>query len=245
MLYTVKHFKTLSSTQDKAKEFAKKQAHLKSEFVVIVADNQTKGRGRFRRKWHSSPKGLWFSMLFCPKSADKMQYLTLIASIAAAKTVKKIAGIEVKIKWPNDLHYNGKKICGILTETILGKENSVIIGIGINLNQKSFPNAIKQTSTSLKQLTKKIYKKEAFLNAIILEFISIYDNYYSKGKFKEIIQEWKLYSDTIGRDVRIVHGNKEMKGRAIGIDSECRLMVKNKRGRISRIIEGDIFVRYR
>ena len=240
----VKHFKTLSSTQDKAKEFAKKRAHLKLEFLAIVADKQIKGRGRFGRTWHSSPKGLWFSILFWPKSVDKMQYLTLIASLAAAKTIKKIAGIDIKIKWPNDLHYNGKKICGILTETILGKENSVVIGLGINLNQSSFPNAIKQTSTSLKQITKKTYKKEVFLNAIILEFISIYDNYYSKGKFKEIIQEWKHYSDTIGREVRIVHGNKEMKGMAIGIDSECRLMVKDDRGKILRIVEGDIFVRY-
>ena len=101
MPYKTYHFKSLTSTQDKAKEFSKKGL----SNIVVIADVQTKGRGRFKRKWHSSKGGLWMSILLKPKSAENMQYLTFIAAISVAKVIKKMTGIDAKIKWPNDVHY--------------------------------------------------------------------------------------------------------------------------------------------
>src|SRR3989338_10621694 len=138
MAYKIHYFKSLESTQDKAKEFAKKNL----SNAVIVADVQTKGRGRFKRKWHSAKGGLWMSILLKPKNTENLQYLTFIAAIAVVKSIKKIANLKTSIKWPNDVHFNGKKLCGILTEGDFGKENFAVIGIGLNVNQKKFSKEI-------------------------------------------------------------------------------------------------------
>ena len=133
-MYKIYHFKSLPSTQDKAKEFAKKGL----SNVIIIADVQTRGRGRFKRKWYSSKGGLWMSILLKPSTIQNLQYLTFSAAVAVVKAIKKILNLNIKIKWPNDVHYNGKKLCGILTEGIFGKENHVVVGIGVNVNQNKF-----------------------------------------------------------------------------------------------------------
>ena len=119
MTYKIFHFKSLTSTQDKAKEFSKKRL----SNVVIISDIQTKGRGRFKRKWYSNSGGLWLSILLKPKDTGNLQYLTFAAAVAVVRSIKKITNLNTNIKWPNDVHYKVKKLCGILTEGIFGKEN--------------------------------------------------------------------------------------------------------------------------
>src|SRR3989344_4439747 len=143
--HKIHHFKSLTSTQDKAKEFAKKGL----SNVIIVADIQTKGRGRFKRKWFSQKGGLWMSILLKPKNVENLQYLTFAAAVAVAKSIKKTANLSTSIKWPNDVHYKGKKLCGILTEGIF-PANYVVVGIGLNVNQNKFPDEIKSTAISLR-----------------------------------------------------------------------------------------------
>lgn len=157
--YKIHHFKSLASTQDKAKEFSKKGL----SNVVITADVQTEGRGRFKRKWHSSKGGLWMSILLKPKSAENMQYLTFVAAISVVKVIKKMTGIDAKIKWPNDVHYKGKKLCGILTEGIFGKESYAVVGIGLNVNQDKFPTDIKNTARNGYILSRNVFTAKATL----------------------------------------------------------------------------------
>ena len=112
-------FGTIISTNDKAKEFSKKGV----SNIVIVAEKQTKGKGRFDRKWISGLGGLYMTIVLEEKDLEKVKYLTLIAAISVAKTIIKLTNLKAKVKWPNDVLVNDKKICGILTETISGKKN--------------------------------------------------------------------------------------------------------------------------
>jgi BirA family biotin operon repressor/biotin-[acetyl-CoA-carboxylase] ligase len=240
-MHKIHHFKSLTSTQDKAKEFASKGF----SNVVIVADIQTKGRGRFKRKWHSSMDGLWMSILLKPKNIERLQYLTFIASISVVRSIKKISGLKTSIKWPNDVHYKAKKLCGILTEGIFGKENFVAVGIGLNVNQAEFPNEIKDIAASLRILKHRNFNVERVRQIILDEFFGLYSNHYNKNKFDEIAKIWKRYCDTIGKEVIATTKTRKINGRAIGIDKDCNLLVKLKNSKIAKVIEGDVTVRHR
>lgn len=238
--YKIYHFKSLTSTQDKAKEFAKKGLGN----VVFISDIQTKGRGRFNRKWHSTKGGLWMSILLKPKNIENMRYLTFAAAIAVVKSIKKITNLNTNIKWPNDVHYKGKKLCGILTEGIFGRENYAVVGIGINVTQTEFPNEIKNIAISLKRINKKTINIEKLTKKIIDEFFILYNNY-NKNKFKIILQIWKKYCDTINKNVTVIAKTKKIYGKVIGIDKNCNLLLKLKNNKIIKIVEGDINVRYK
>src|SRR3989344_3472397 len=204
--YKIYHFKSLTSTQDKAKEFSKKGLNK----IIIISDVQTKARGRFKRKWHSSKGGLWMSILLKPENVKDLQYLTFAAAISVVESVKKITKINTNIKWPNDVHYKGKKLCGILTEGNFGKENYVVVGFGLNVNQNHFPYDIWDIATSLKNINK----------------------------------IWKKYCDTLNKNVTVMTRTNKIKGKAIGIDNECNLLLKLKNNKLVKIIEGDLRVRY-
>ena len=239
-MHKLYHFKSLPSTQDKAKEFSKKGF----SNIVVIADAQTKGRGRFKRKWYSEKGGLWMSILLKPANIKNLQYLTFAAAISVAKSIKKITNLNTKIKWPNDVHYKGKKLCGILTEGIFGKDNYVAVGIGLNVNQDKFPSDIKNTATSLKIIKKKnIYIKKLSKN-IIDEFFSIYNNQYDKNNVKNILKTWKKYCDTINKNVVVISRIGKIYGKSIDVDEDCSLVLKLKKIKIIKIIEGDINVRY-
>lgn len=239
-MHKIYHFKSLTSTQDKAKELAKKGM----SNIVIVADTQTKGRGRFNRKWYSDKGGLWMSILLKPANVENMQYLTFTAAISIIKYIKKLTRLSTKIKWPNDVHYKGKKLCGILTESFLGKENYVIVGIGVNVNQVKFHYEIIDIATSLKILKKKTIDIKKLTQNIISEFFMLYNNYYNKNKFNKIINIWKKNCDTINKNVIVSTRTKKIGGKAIGVDNNCNLLLKMKNNKVVKITEGDINVRY-
>ena len=234
------HFNTLNSTQDKAKEFSKKGLN----DIIIIADAQTKSRGRFKRKWHSGKGGLWMSILLKPDDTKNLQYLTFAAAVAVVKSIKKITGVKAKIKWPNDVHYNGKKLCGILTEGIFGRENHVIIGIGLNANQDNFSTDIRNIATSRKIISNKETSINHLSKNIINEFFKIYNNQYNKNKLKYILKSWKNYCDTINKNIIVISKNKKTYGKAIGIDNGCNLLLELESKKILKIMEGDLKVRY-
>jgi BirA family biotin operon repressor/biotin-[acetyl-CoA-carboxylase] ligase len=231
------NFKKITSTNDKAKELAKRGLF----DVVILAEEQTKGKGRFKRKWFSSKGGLYFSILLKQKNTEKVKYLTFIAAISVVKAIKKITGLKTKIKWPNDVYFNKGKLCGILTESVFGKEDYVIVGVGININQSRFNKKISNIATSLKILLKKEINKEKVLNQFLKEFNLLYNQYKNK-KYKKILREWKYYYGTIGKDVKVISLNKNFYGKVIDVDNDCNLILRLKNNKIKKIIEGDVFV---
>lgn len=240
MNYKICHFKSLTSTQDKAKEFSKKGL----SNIVIAADTQTKGRGRFHRKWHSGKSGLYMSILLKPKNIQNLQYLTFAAAAAVAESIKKVANLKTNIKWPNDVHYKKKKLCGILTEGVFGGENYVIVGIGLNVNQDDFPDEIKNIASSLKLIKKKTFNIQKLIKSISDEFYTLYDEYCSKNKTKKILKIWQGYCDTMDKNVTVITKKGKFSGTALGVDKDCNLLLKLENSKIIKIIEGDINVRY-
>ncbi|MBI2653321.1 biotin--[acetyl-CoA-carboxylase] ligase [Candidatus Woesearchaeota archaeon] len=239
-IYKIHHFKSLTSTQDKAKEFSGNGMFN----AVVISDKQTKGRGRFKRKWHSGKGGLWMSILLKPDDIQNLQYLTFIAAISVAESIKEIAKLNTNIKWPNDVHYKGKKLCGILTEGVFGKENFVVVGIGLNVNQKDFSDDIKDIATSLRIIKNKNYDTKLLMQGIVDVFFNLYYNHYNKNKFNNILKIWRKYCDTIGKNVVVITKTEKLKGKAIGVDEDCNLLLKLKNNKITKITEGDIKVRY-
>jgi len=249
------YFKVLSSTNDKAMEFVKKG---KSN-LVIVAEKQEKGRGRFGRRWDSQIGGLYMTILLEENDLDKARYFTFMASISVAKAINKL-GLNAKVKWPNDVLIDDKKLCGILTE-IVCKQPSVrdrgsfshppplnpttgdyaLVGIGVNINQKQFPAGIKNKATSLKIELNKNYNIKNISKMIIKEFNNLY-HYYNIKNYGKIIDIWKKYSHTLGKMIKARTLSGNYTGKAINIDKDCNLLLKLNNGNIKKIVEGDIFV---
>ena len=238
--FKLHHFKSLTSTQDKAKQFAKKGMR----DLIVVSGIQTKGRGRFKREWHSSKGGLWFSILLKPKNTENLQLLTFAAAVSVVQSIEEIAKLNTKIKWPNDVHFRGRKLCGILTEGIFGEEDYVIVGIGLNVNQKSFPKYIKKIAASLKSIKNREFDKSRLLESIVNNFSVLYKNYFEKNKQVKIIKLWKKYCDTLNRNIKIVTVKGDIHGKAIGINKDCSLVVKLNSGKKISVIEGDVSVRH-
>lgn len=231
------NFEAISSTNDKAREFAKEG---KSN-LVVVAERQEKGRGRFGRKWSSSPGGLYMTIVLSEKNMEKIKYLTFIAAVSVAKVICKIAALDAKVKWPNDVLINHKKACGILTETISENRNYALVGIGLNVNQKKFPKSIMRNSTSLNMESNKNYDIKKISKLIIDEFGNLYSRY-DKRNYGKIIEVWKKYSHTLGKTVKAKTLTGTYTGKAVDVDEECNLILRLNDGTMKRIMEGDIFV---
>ena len=167
-------YNELDSTNNKAKEYLQKKRDKSSEVKVILADKQKKGRGRRGNSWLSyNEKGLWVSFLFdLDMAREKIPQITVIGAMTVQKTLRKY-NIDSQIKWPNDVLVNGKKISGILTEMVLTDKKSVpsiIMGIGLNINQEGFTENISETATSIYRLKEKYVDKNEVFCELFLNF---------------------------------------------------------------------------
>jgi len=217
------------------------------EGTVIVAETQTHGRGRMGREWISPRGGLWFSIILRPKVSPRdAPKLTLMMSVAVAKTINKQFDLEVEIKWPNDVLVEGKKLCGIQTETHSRGEvlNFAVVGVGVNANLSlhDFPANLRGSSTTLKEELKREIDCEAFLRSL-LEEIECYYNMFTKGKFKAILAEWKNLSKFLGSYVEVTSFDEKVEGWATDIDENGALIVKLRDQTTRKIISGDVTVR--
>ena len=215
--------------------------------TLVTAESQTSGRGRRGRTW-VSPSGtnIYMSLLIKPDyELEKSRMLTLIMALSVAQAVTKSTGLKAKIKWPNDIVVNNKKVTGILTEMILNKEAGpfVIIGTGINVNIEEFPDEIKDMATSLKNESGKDENREEII-ALILSFFEDNYNKFLKTKDLSLIKS-EYESLLVNKDKEVlVLGEKEpYTGTALGIDNEGELFVKGKDGKLNKIYAGEVSVR--
>ena len=171
----IENFKSISSTNQKAKEMSSLGV---APWTVVVSDVQENGYGRKGESWYSPLGGLYFSIILPHGNIDDLQIITILAAFIVAKTIKEFFNVEPLIKLPNDVLLNGKKVCGILTENVIGSDVKLsVIGIGINTNTESFPLELKDIATSLKiELGHEVDNKE-LLEKIINEL---------KNQFKTI-----------------------------------------------------------
>lgn len=238
----VVHFDEISSTQDVAAELAIEGG---AEGTLVVAEMQTRGRGRRGRNWASiSSGGIYFSLILRPKlMPSKVVQIPLIASVALTKAIGETAPIQPKIKWPNDLYINTKKVGGILTEmnSEIDAVNYVILGIGLNVNMSAslFDEDISKIATSLIDECGVYISRAKLVQNFLSEFEQIYTKYLAYG-FGSVRDEWKAFNNTIGSQVKISDGAKDIEGEAVDINNEGFLLVRKKNGDITRIISGDV-----
>lgn len=239
----IHYFNSIDSTNSKAKEIALEE----KEGTVLIAEEQTEGKGRMGRSWVSPKgKGIWMSIILKPNVEPmKVPKLTLVGAAAVYKALENM-GIKAQIKWPNDVLIDGKKICGILTEMSgeLNMVNYVIMGIGINVNldEGDFPEELKDKATSLKISTgKEISRKELTAN-ILNEFEKLYLKFKEEDNIEEVLKISRENSILLGEEVRIIRGNNIKIGKAIDINDNGELVVEVG-DKVEKIISGEVSLR--
>lgn len=240
------HFDSIDSTNNIAKDYALNEWE---EGLLITAEEQTSGRGRRGRPW-ASPKGtgIWMSLLLRPNILpSEAPKFTLLAAVAVAKSIYQETGLLAQIKWPNDIILDKKKVCGILTEmnAELDNINYIIIGIGLNTNQKKedFPTDIRQQAISLAEVKGERVSRQNLVRRILENLEMYYLNFIQEKDFTSILQEWRELSCTIGRQVKATFNGEEVIGTAVDITDEGALLVQKEDGDIIKISYGDVSIR--
>lgn len=234
----IHYFDYLSSTMDLAMQLGMQGA---PDGTLVLAESQTKGRGRLGRSWFSPKyKGIYLSLILRPKILPAVSpILTLMSAVSICEAVKKVTGLDAQIKWPNDVLIHNKKFAGILTEmnAEVDKVNFVAIGIGLNVNNDK--KSLIAQSTSLKEQllepTSRIFLLQELLRRIESNYLLLED----KGN-KAIIDKWRAFSLTLGRRVKVYCQSKHIEGCALDIDKDGGLLIRKDSGLIQKISSGDV-----
>jgi BirA family biotin operon repressor/biotin-[acetyl-CoA-carboxylase] ligase len=214
------------------------------EGVVAFAESQAKGRGRMGRKWVSpTGKGLWFSVMLRPQFPPAaVTRLTILTAVAVAQAIRETTGMNARIKWPNDVLVNGKKVAGILTEMLSDADTikHAIIGIGVDVRcaPQDFPPEVRSIASSLEHEANTTLSRPELAARIL----SLMDAYYAKahGQFEEITDEWANWSSTLGKRVTVTVGTRRIEGQTLALDGDGALLVRCDGGTIERIVGGDL-----
>lgn len=239
----IMYFDSIDSTNTVARTQASQGCR---EGLAVIAEEQTAGRGRLGRKW-SSPKStsIAFSMVLRPRiKPTEAPGITLAMGTAVCRAIRRVTSLNAGIKWPNDIIVNNKKVCGILTEmnAEMDAVNYIIAGVGINVNVKEFYEDIKDIATSLCIEKGSIVSRRNILSAVFYEFEEIY-NRFKKDGIKSIIDEFKSYSVTLGKTVRVISISESFEGEAVDIVDDGLLFVRLENGEGRKVISGDVSVR--
>lgn len=239
------YYERVNSTNDLAKVLAGQGV---IEGTVVVAEEQSGGRGRRGRAW-SSPggTGVWMSVLLRPKlSPANAPKITIMAAVAVVRAIERVCGQKVGIKWPNDIVYKGKKLAGILTEMSAEVDsiNHIVLGIGTNVNvpQEAFPAEIQEKGTSLLIATGHTVSRVAYLRALLEELEVAYAQFCTE-QFDTIMDGWREHSVTLGEDVRVEGIGEILFGTAVDIDTQGALLLRQKNGEIVKVLAGDVTLR--
>ncbi|MCM8791686.1 MAG: biotin--[acetyl-CoA-carboxylase] ligase [Candidatus Omnitrophica bacterium] len=232
------YFDNISSTMDIAHSLAKQGV---SEGTVVIAESQTKARGRFQRSWLCYKyKGIYFSLILKPKIHPKSSAIfTFLSAVAVSEAINNSIGITVEVKWPNDIILDGKKLAGILTESESETElmHYIIIGIGINVNNN--PQQLIDTAVSLRQYKKESINRIELMRQILIELEKYYLLFKKNGS-SFIIDRWRSFSGTLGRIVKIIQDNKTTVGMAVDVDDDGNLLLRKDSGLVEKINTGDL-----
>ncbi|MBY0116056.1 biotin--[acetyl-CoA-carboxylase] ligase [Paenibacillus sp. FSL L8-0435] len=216
-----------------------------AEGAVVVAEEQTGGRGRFGRQWFSPPgKGIWMSVLLRPDlPLQHTPQLTLLTGVAVCRAVRACSGADAGIKWPNDLLIDGRKVCGILLESTV-EDHEVrycIAGIGVDVNfdPEDYPEDLTTIATSLKMETGQPVDRTKLTAAILTELEQLYYLYQKEG-FGVISALWEALSVSMNREITVTNPHGVIEGKAIGLDPSGALIVEKRDGEHTLIISGEI-----
>lgn len=236
---------TVDSTNTYLKSLAEQG---ETEGKVVVALSQTGGKGRLGRSFYSPKKsGVYFSVLLKPEiSAENSVFITTAAAVAVAETIDKMSNNTSKIKWVNDVFVNGKKVCGILTESAFCVETNklkyAVLGIGLNVveSDEEFPEDIRNIAGC-------VFKKEEncpeLKAKLIAEILNKFFGYYKKLEDKSFLNCYKQKSMVVGKDVLVLRNNQKQKARALEITNESGLLVEYENGTQEVLTSGEVSIR--
>jgi BirA family biotin operon repressor/biotin-[acetyl-CoA-carboxylase] ligase len=212
-------------------EYVKQMLPHAPEGTVVVADTQTSGKGSKGRSWCSPEGGLWMSVLL------KHQQNSLISLLAGVSICEALAsyGIKTMIKWPNDVLLNGRKIAGILSEVV---DDNVILGIGVNLNVRQFPEELKEKASSVFIETKKHLDTQTFYHKLC-KFLDTYYRFLKEDQIDALLSKWREYTLMCGRDVRIELPGRLVVGKVLDIDQRGALIIMRADYGIEHILAGE------
>jgi len=234
----IHYFKEVDSTNEVAKKLALEGA---PEGTIVIAESQSSGKGRLGKKWISPSGGVWMTIILRPDIPPRQApQLTLVTGVAVAETLSKECGLDVGIKWPNDILIGNKKVSGILTEAITNQElDFVVVGIGIDLNVDldSFPPELREGATSLKRELDRDIPGVKLVQNFLADFENLY-NEFKAGNFPEILAEWRRLSKTIGRQVEVRKRGRVVTGEAVGVNKDGMLILETEDG-LRKVISGE------
>lgn len=239
---SVIYFPSVGSTNDFAKQIAEQGA---TEGTLVVAEEQTDGRGRLGRKWVSAHgSGVWMSLILRPQILlQDAPKITLVAALALVKAIRATTGLSVTIKWPNDIVYQDYKVAGILTEMSgeLDRVKYLVVGMGINVNtqQPDFPEELRTIATSLAIQTSQKHSRVGLIQAILKHFEELYLVFLS-GDFPSILAEWKANCSTLGKEIRVSGLRESLTGKALDVAIDGTLQLQLADGTIMSVVSGDI-----
>lgn len=236
----VHSFEEITSTNDKAYQLAEEGA---PEGTIIIAQGQTKGKGRIGRKWVSpNGGGIYVSLILRPDAeTDEIPSIALIAALAVAKAIKEETGLEAGVKWPNDVLINGKKVCGILTEIKAQPDrvDFLVVGIGVNVGTPASKLPPEGTSLAAETSAVKAPDMTVFLRRVLEAFERAYIKFGKEG-FNSLRKECKELSLVIGKQVNVVEHHRTLTGKAVDIDEKGALIVLTEDGDLRRVFSGDV-----
>jgi BirA family biotin operon repressor/biotin-[acetyl-CoA-carboxylase] ligase len=239
---TILRYDSLPSTNTEAARAARAGA---PEGVCVIAREQTAGRGRRERAWSSTADaGLYFSIVLRPRMSQELwPLLTLMASLAVRDALERACSLETDIKWPNDVYAGGRKLCGILAETVEAETGrAVIVGIGINLNDRAFPEELKSVATSVEAEAGAAVDREVLIEELVRALGQKYELLQSAGGAALMLAEWTARSSyAVGKRVRVELHGEMIEGTTRGLEPDGALRVETVAGEIKLIRAGDVW----
>lgn len=240
----VLYFDTIDSTNTKAQELAEKGY---PSGTLVVADKQESGKGRRGRSWVSpSGTGIFMTLMIKPDiNPNNASMLTLVAALAVAKAITSVTGEEAMIKWPNDIVVNGKKVCGILTEMNAQFDyiNHIVVGIGINVHNESFPEEISLMASSLMiEAGGKRFHRAQIIAETMSYFEQYYDRFLKTQDLSALVREYDKLLVNRNKSVRVLDPKEPFDGKAMGITPKGELIVDTWESR-KLVSSGEVSVR--
>jgi BirA family biotin operon repressor/biotin-[acetyl-CoA-carboxylase] ligase len=225
----------LNSTMDAAKQLARNGC---PDFTTVIAGRQTSGRGRLNRQWFSDEGGLYFTVVLRPDLPPVLSFrVSFLASLTLARTLNEMFGVDVRVKWPNDLLVDERKICGMLSELEAEADRVAFINVGIGINVNNDPSGIEPAATSLKA----ILGRKVSIKDIVARYLDAFEQRMQTTAYDHVIEEWKAYTVTINREVRVVTTRDVFTGKAVDVDDNGALVLKCADGSVQKILYGDCF----
>lgn len=212
------------------------------EGTAVIALRQTAGRGRRGRTWASGTGGIYLSVLLQPQltaEPEKIPVVSLAVGMAAHKAILKICGVQTGIKWPNDIVYDGRKLCGILSELCGTADTGIycVAGIGINVRRSAIPEELRQTAVSMEEITGRTVDKNEFAAQILKE---------TEWEYRHLdtcVRRYAAHCITVGKEVRVLGAAEEFDAAAVGIAANGGLIVRKQDGTQTVVSSGEVSVR--